>query len=520
MMSRPILLVPLDDRPCNVAYPQWLARVAGLELKLPPSSMLGHFTQAGDPAALADWMEASRPASAGALLSLDMLCYGGLVASREPRIDLGRARANFEHLTILRPGAGDYPVYAFMSVMRAAPTSLTENQALQAQKVVQWARLASLLDQCEDRQMRKTMERLERQVPAGVMDTYIGARRRNFSLNLAAIDGVKAGWIDYLAIGLDDTSATGYSVRERDALLDRVEELAQAQRIHLGTGTDELALLLLARMALAGQGKTPTVCPVYSHRKGARVVTRYEDRSIAEVIASQVKMAGARLVRKPENADLLYYVHVPPVVQREAIWQGRLPKYQGREMRAFIRSLSTALESGRVATLADVYYANGGDDHLVTLLQEETPLVSLAGYAAWNTAGNTLGTALAHGLLRWLCLQSPLDPKREAAHYNFLLMRFMEDWGYQAIIRPRMVLALSSRAFFRLEQEHERAEKMVGEGMRILANKFFTRNFEHRNTQAGIIRGPLEIRVALPWERLFEVDVQTGFSFHCEPEPV
>lgn len=60
----------------------------------------------------------------------------------------------------------------------------------------------------------------------------------------------------------------------------------------------------------------------------------------------------------------------------------------------------------------------------------------LASYAGWNTAGNTIGTALAHGTIYALAQAGgTLD---ELAQQEFMIERILDDYAYQKIVRDEL----------------------------------------------------------------------------------
>jgi len=67
---------------------------------------------------------------------------------------------------------------------------------------------------------------------------------------------------------------------------------------------------------------------------------------------------------------------------------------------ATARLVADLLEAGRRVAVADCAHPNGADPALVRALQVVVggEWERLSGYAGWNTAGNTIGTAVAHGL--------------------------------------------------------------------------------------------------------------------------
>jgi hypothetical protein len=122
-------------------------------------------------------------------------------------------------------------------------------------------------------------------------------------------------------------------------------------------------------------------------------------------------------------------------------------------------SLSNLTAIGRGScpvALADVRYSNGADVPFTRwLLQfgpEVLPLASVA-YAGWNTglrfgaeasarffalcflsccdsAGNSLGTAVAN-----VVLLAALGQKVQSSAADFTVLRLLEDWHYQSVVR-------------------------------------------------------------------------------------
>src|SRR5665647_1573227 len=78
-----IALVPLDDRPVNTELVRDVAAIAGATVDIPPAPLLPDYRTAGDAEAIGAWLlDLSRGALDAAVISLDMLGYGGLIPSR------------------------------------------------------------------------------------------------------------------------------------------------------------------------------------------------------------------------------------------------------------------------------------------------------------------------------------------------------------------------------------------------------------------------------------------------------
>jgi len=182
-----IILVPLDDRPVNLRMPRLLAEMVGYELVTPPRELLGHFKTAGDPEAIGAWVlgQVVEPVDC-AVLSLDMLAYGGLVASRGANVRTALA----PHLTI----------YAFNVIMRLSITARSDETARYWELVRRYSELSGVVAEGGDAQAAAELRQLEQQIPAAVLGEYLAVRGRNHQINQRAIEEVAAGNLDMLVL--------------------------------------------------------------------------------------------------------------------------------------------------------------------------------------------------------------------------------------------------------------------------------------------------------------------------------
>ncbi|MFQ3587915.1 MAG: DUF4127 family protein, partial [Fimbriimonadaceae bacterium] len=51
-----VILIPLDSRPAAGHFAQMIARMAGVEVSMPPYELLGRFTQPGKPDEILTWL--------------------------------------------------------------------------------------------------------------------------------------------------------------------------------------------------------------------------------------------------------------------------------------------------------------------------------------------------------------------------------------------------------------------------------------------------------------------------------
>src|SRR5690606_1754697 len=115
-----LLLVPLDERPINAAYPRLLAAAFGWQLDTPGAS-LGSRKVPADCAAVAEWLWAAAGRGAvGAVVALDTLAWGGLIPSRQSGNDLDAALQRLSVLRRVRVEHPRLPLLGFSSIQRVS----------------------------------------------------------------------------------------------------------------------------------------------------------------------------------------------------------------------------------------------------------------------------------------------------------------------------------------------------------------------------------------------------------------
>lgn len=483
-----LALLPLDDRPCNYLFPQQLARIAGTELLCPARSLLGHFTQPGAASALIGWV-AALPPQVPLIASIDMLAYGGLVASRRGTPSLQSAR---EHLEVLRTRKSRHgaPVNAFNILMRLAVT-MDSDAAINHYLLVQ--RYARLVDEAEffdSKFLRQELEEVRAQIPPEVLDEYHRARQRNHQVNLQMVDWLSEGIVDVLLVTQEDCTQFGLHRLEQEELRTRAASLGLDDRFFLHPGADEAAQTLLARWWQSGL----TLALHWSDPAQAEQIAAFEDRPYRETLEARMAAIQAE-ERLSGEADFELFINAPvgssqkdePPASREA-------------RRTVVKSLAdrirAAHDAGRRIALCDVAFPNGADDLLMQELDLQRLLGALTVFAAWNTAGNTTGTVLAHcAALKTAGAAADMIQSRQ-----FLLERLVDDWCWQTRVRPRVERSARLQGLSPLNMGAEaapfesQATRELRTYARLLAGRHFGTQWE-------------DFEVRLPWGRTFEIEI-------------
>lgn len=497
-----LALVPLDDRPCNVRFPQQIAAIGGDAVVVPPLITLGHFNNPGQPADIARWLH-DLPQVEALIVSIDMISYGGLVASRKPHVGEDEALARLEMLKVFRRTRPETPIFAFNILMRLAITMDSDEAVPHYYNVMRYARLADECERFNSDYLRAELEKVREQIPPRVLDEYLRARARNHSVNLKMCDWLAENVFDYLLITQEDATEYGLHRREQDEILERVETLQIGDKFSLHPGADEAALTLLAR-----RWKTNVTFRIHaSDAEDMKRIAPFEDRPYNIALQQHVSSMCGQIVE--DNADFELFVNAPvggsQRDENEDARIGRREKLQGfiaqiAEYSNAIPRVETAIgsieeveieevetEAAKNATqneasedrvldvtddnavasenatsenaadandfedelasswprvaLCDVAFPNGADNVLMNELDKRDVLGFLAVFGGWNTAGNTTGTVLAHCAALQRARESGDQSRLEEAQTlsrQFLFERLIDDWCYQSQVRSRI----------------------------------------------------------------------------------
>lgn len=505
--SSRVLLIPLDDRPPCVQFPTLIGLTGDTQVVTPPLELLGRFTVPGDTTRIAEWTRAQDLKTFDAVIvSMDMLAYGGLVNSRVHRTPIKDALARLELVRELHRRAPRLPVYGFSVIMRLAPTGDGRNEAYR-EKLARWAEISP--EAKTDPALAREVARLEAEIPAAALSDYKAARRRNFAVNQASIELVKSDVLDYLILSQDDAKPRGIHVADRERLIGDARRLKLEERIAVQPGADEVAMLLLARALNRKFNYTPRISAVFSSEAIRHQVMPFEDQPLHRTVSLQIAATASREVSSAEDADVLFYVYASRREPSAAV--------------AFAEKIAREVARGRRVIVADidpVGDVQGADPVFTQALLKRGAYRSLVGYASWNTAGNTIGTALPHGLVYSLALDRLTRPARAErighAQITFLLHRLFDDYAYHALVRPeaKKYAAANNLNSSNLNTDGERrVAKYIDERMRpeveTLWRSFADQRFvvNAKDKKNALVLAPTSLsdfRISLPWGRVFE----------------
>lgn len=457
MAAPRLLFVPLDNRPVTLDAVVDLGRAAGADVRVPDRSMLGDRGRAGDVEKVWTWLAREASGSTALVASVEMLCFGGLVASRKSQAEYQEIAPRLQRLYDI---TSRMPAY-LSAVIPRTPLEATDEDA---------------------------------------PDSTAGRHRgRQSRLNADLIDAAARGILRYVLIGQDDTWPGSPSQVEREALEAQAAEAGPAN-VLLTSGADELNARLFARWLNDLAGASPVVRVLYTYPEGVEQVPRYEATPLQQTVDEHVRSAGLTMIRAGEGAeDIVLWVHNFEGRQQEA--RDQPGAIDAGKIEAALREVHDAVRAERVVALADVRYANGADRALVARLLDEPRFAGIRAYAGWNTCSNTLGSAVAQAAVAHH-LRAGTWSGDDLSSRLALFTRLLDDWGYQSIVRPQLTRWIEERHgdSMRLGQYEGDLEALALEKLRSDAQPALQRSFQPL---------PVELRrAAFPWDRLFEIRLE------------
>jgi hypothetical protein len=501
-------LIPLDERPVNTHYPEMIAFIGGADMHLPHREMLSSYRKPARGDDLLGWLEETAPDLDALIVSFPTLGYGGLIASRTSQEPASTIFARLEAIGKLKLRYPRLTIFGFDLIMRISnANSAVEEPEYWAEEGVQFYRFSQLLDRLEQgHPVEDDLAYLRAELPPRHIQDFIQRRMRNHTVNKAGLQMLARGDIDLLVLSSDDTSPYGLPTSEKRALHLWADRLGLSEHCHqpntgckllMYPGADEVGCALTARVLNFQAGHAPTFSVIYGVPGGDQVTAPYEDGPVSVTIERQVMAVGGSMI---EDGAPDFWVFVNPPSPHHTEWDASFAVSERNErlphLKEMVSQINQRLKARERVIICDVAYPNGADPLLIEILLREVDITGLAAYGAWNTAGNTIGAALAQGCAARLAN----TPAQKRAQMRFLLHRFLEDWGYQHVVRAE------TRQWLRdtCGRDEPDAENLSATLAHIEAGlnrcKQQLPGFEAYNLVPGSVH--------LPWNRLFEVDFE------------
>ncbi len=500
-----VLLIPLDDRPATTQYAQWMGDMAGVTVDLPPSKLLGRFTQPGQPEAILAWMDSAGLKKYDAvILSSDMIAYGGLIASRTDRTSVALASKRLQSLWRIRNRSPRVPFFVFSAIMRLAPTA-TRESAPWRQTLARYEEIANHPFQELSLLQASEIDRLRKVVGATRLLKYESTRERDHKVQIELVRMVKHGAFNQLVLGQDDAQPNGPHVSETLTLREITSRLRVGSQVSFVQGVDQISSCLLSRALTLASNWTPKIRIRLADDQGGAKIASYESQPVLRSMKDQIEMSGAVLATTDIDYDYTLYINTP--------------EPRSLEFNGFLKSLKLEVDQGMPVAVADINLGRSGtgDLQLFNALLEADRAAHLLGYSGWNTAGNTMGTAIPAANIYLLGRRGGIDPlQRESALRRFLLHRLVADFQYHRFVRPAAYQLIDADQRACRDEVYgntfDQVQAFVEKDLSRRLNDVFVAELKDKPFFAGNktyrILGLEAIKVNLPWPRAYEARLE------------
>ena len=500
-----ILLLPLDGRPpCRKAVMD-IGAIAGTKVDIPPSELMDYYSKPGDTKGLRQWVMDNANGHSAIILSADQLIYGGLLAAREGSKEDRNTDDAEAFLRQLHQRYPHIPIYVFSILPRITPPDSIDGY-YDKKYILRYSRLMGRWYKLGDPDDYEEAQVFKEKINPDSLLSYESVFRNSTKINDMLINLAHEGILHELVLGQDDGEEYSIPNIEKEKLRSHIS-LVGAKNVKITHGADEIAMLLVAEITSGHQ--KPKVYVDWNDRSTPDIVMPYMAISMEKTIDDKLSLIGAMRTASPDDADFILFVSCGSTESMDS------------RLRS-VRRIKSYMDHRYKIALVDLSKHFTAEETLMPLMiKENVPLHSMIAYSGWNTASNSVGTALAQAVTM-TAAENTVRSKAEAAalwqrNIKFLDGRFMEDYFYLKDVISLIDITLKKSGYtnvYDLDLEHNYiwCTAMLRKAMSDRLYSFkHTRSFLQpikidTPDGAALMRvKSLDIDTSFPWPRTFEI---------------
>ena len=504
-----ILVVPLDSRPPCTDYLVSLARMAGYQIILPPRELMDSYQKPANVVHMRKWLRQNVAMADAAIISVDMLIHGGLLASRKGTGSNGAASEVLNLLDTVHKNHPQVRLFAFSIIPRLLIPENPHTEKFR-QPMIEWSMLQETTTLFDNPRDFEKLQRLEAEVPFEIINRYRALYAANHQLNRNLVKLAQNGVLSGLVLGQDDSAIFGLGNLERQRLENEISRLPQMRKkIFVTRGTDEVALTLLGPATDMANETKYKVFVHYTETHTATAILPYMPRPLMQTVAEKLAISGAEPTSSIFEADFILVVHAGNSQSREA------------QLKTNADQIKSWMEQGRNVAVVDLATDWIEKQTLLPYLQRnETPLYQLLAYAGWNTASNSIGTVITQSIMSLSgrnTSEASVALSRDLARVEFISDRILDDWYYQKIFRHQLNESLEKQKIdpYNLKDAQKNVAKQINHHLFNAHLQYIRRSWQKAviplyapgHGSYALYNGTL--KTGLPWDRTFEIYVDS-----------
>lgn len=499
--------LPLDSRPPCSDFTAQLGALAGIHVALPPSWLMDHNLVPAQKDLLKTWLEDIMPNANGTLIATDLLSYGGLLHTRVKPLTEWQENLLLDYLANLRENNPDQYFYVYSIIPRLLVSDQIIPDSWYQWHLMQWA--TSMDKKLEGLPYdKKQYEELQAEIPMDIKWKYLQLYKFNNNFNEKLAQTAEECGFNQLVIGQDDAQAFGLPNHNRLAIEKTLSSLPGKNNYHVTQGADELGMLAVAKIFSQKNNYIPKIYVAYSTPQVQKMVLHFVPGPLNQLVADKINLLNGIQTGKPENADFILFIHC------------------GQENTQDFSTIGTEVKqlmAIKPVALVDLSLNYDAKECILPqLLADNVPLPQLISYAGWNSASNSIGTALAQGVIvtgQSKILPSEALPGFYAQNLKFTCARFLDDWAYQRKIRNKVgdyqkmngINADNTAPYTELVEKYINRELGFYKNLLLYAN---LRRFPfYQDAFYAYYLHDLSYQATLPWNRIFEIRLKVFPTF-------
>lgn len=505
-----IMLVPLDSRPVSTRMVQKLGHIAGLNVILPPKTLLDNYQKSADKEKLALWLKENINKQCRAIISADLLLHGSLLEGRQDTASPEEQSALIDFFKELH-AQSDCQTDIFSIIPRLLVSDQLLPDSWYQYHLMRYSELTDMVEISSDYLLTEELLAMKERIPPAILGKYIKlyACSTDFNLALLNLADVKTNII----IGQDDTLPLGLP----QGCARKVRQYLSGKNLYpyaaFVYGADEIATLLLARNSLALSSEKPKIFFHYANPKIKFTYMPYMAASVSAILLNQMELLGLEEISDEAKADIIFYINCGS------------DKFRPGEKET--AELEKLLAGGKKVALVDLSSNFEAEELLMPkLLKKGVAVHKLTAFAGWNTFSNSSGTAFAQAILfyqRLKQLENANAPQESIAaiyadNLRFTLERILDDFFYQKKLHAKLRKILMwqwSDSYNLTEEEKTELTRTLQADMsfaaEILLRKLCDTPF-YANEKSEYYLRELCVGAKLPWNRIFEVELNIHTS--------
>ncbi len=305
-----VLYLPIDERHCNYRFSSmYFSDSSKIELNTIPTKYMGHMKEPGDIDGIFSYLEESLLKCDIAVLSFELLMYGGYLPSRVHTIPIIQLKDRLKKIeSLLRRKGKNSLIYLFSNIMMTTPYSSSENDCNYYSNYGEFIfKRSYLLDKKKNIGLSAVEEQklndCIKMLPFSVIKDYETRVSINNQLILDYDQLLKDKVIDNFAINMESKNEYGYDSIAKKAINNHFKTQNIDDKV-LWYSADELGFILICR-AIMLYGKNAIKVSILLDSDGDKKIIALKKNKIQGII----ELSGAVYSKDIGDCDLILFVH-------------------------------------------------------------------------------------------------------------------------------------------------------------------------------------------------------------------